>query len=318
VARQSGRLRRSVLSDGSRGAAKRAPILLPIFADIVALPARAAFLRRSALRHQRGLRQTGLRYHQIVPTRAPILIGLDHGRQVCWNGAPLKHVGFFHFGCPDYEKGDPVLSLEAELKNQANISDSLIVLPEAFNARGGYYRDPPDLDGLACDRLRAFSQRLRVAFVVGLIETEMAGIKGYNEAYLINGAQPPMLLSRKRCPGQDDRLYTACEEDQDRVVLFRGHIIAARLCQDATDGGPDLAPLVKRVHSLGSDHPTLLCIPAYMGTYGPSAVVAACSANFDIVVLANGCPGKASVLLQNESEIVPDNAAVNQITMARL
>src|SRR5665213_3203996 len=99
------------------------------------------------------------------------------------NSPSLNRVGFFHFGCADKEKGDPVGCLETELGRRTGLRNNLIVLPEAFNARGGYYGIPIDLKENAMTRLQRLSVLHHVSLVAGLIE----GIGGYNAAFLING-----------------------------------------------------------------------------------------------------------------------------------
>jgi hypothetical protein len=66
----------------------------------------------------------------------------------------IKRIGFFHFGSD--EKTDPVGSLEIEIAklSEPELKDSMIVLPEALNARKGYYRPTPELDPKACLRLQ--------------------------------------------------------------------------------------------------------------------------------------------------------------------
>ena len=62
----------------------------------------------------------------------------------------IKRIGFFHFG--ENNKADPVRSLEEEVARHSPsaLKDSLIVLPEAFNARGGLYQPDPELDPDVC------------------------------------------------------------------------------------------------------------------------------------------------------------------------
>jgi hypothetical protein len=66
----------------------------------------------------------------------------------------IKRVGFFHFG--SNIKDDPVGSLEHEIGKfaETELESSLIVLPEAFNARGGLYQPNPDLDPGSVSRCR--------------------------------------------------------------------------------------------------------------------------------------------------------------------
>ena len=56
----------------------------------------------------------------------------------------VRNIAAFHFG--DCNKLDPVRSLDEALKKipADRLKETLLVLPEAFNVRNGYYKTPQD------------------------------------------------------------------------------------------------------------------------------------------------------------------------------
>jgi hypothetical protein len=172
------------------------------------------------------------------------------------------------------------------------------------------------IDELARVRLQTLSGKRKIWFVVGLIDPGTDEASGYNSAYLIDGATAPLLLSRKRCPGGP--LYSPYLADVDQPVRFRGIGLAARVCEDATENGPDVAPLLQRLQDLNCER-NLLCIPAYMGTYSSEGVAARCaqlklrgSASM-VVALANGCLSHPSVIARDRQEFLSDSLHKDQI-----
>lgn len=82
----------------------------------------------------------------------------------------IERVGFFHFGSD--RKDNPVGSLAAKIAECAahQTGNSLMVLPEAFNVRGGFYAIDAALDLDAISRLQALSVRHGITFVAGIID----------------------------------------------------------------------------------------------------------------------------------------------------
>lgn len=140
----------------------------------------------------------------------------------------IERVGFFHFGSD--RKDDPVGSLAAKIAECAahQTGNSLMVLPEAFNVRGGLYAIDAALDLDAISRLQALSVRHGITFVAGIIDR----LGGSNLACLIDGNCPPVVLSRKQAGGRDC-LYTPSSGDHTIAALQAGIGITALVCDDA-------------------------------------------------------------------------------------
>lgn len=222
----------------------------------------------------------------------------------------ISRVGFFHFGSD--EKRDPVGSLEIELNKGPELADSLIVLPEAFDARGGYYNLPVKLDDAARARLQALSLNRGIAFVVSLIER----VKGYNSAYLINGTGTPSLLSRKRSGGRAC-LYRPCPTGQRVAILCRGIAITAFVCEDSIWTEDKERSIRSEIEKLGSRR-IVLCIPACMDMTD-SLDRAKRWAKASTVVVANGLYNQPSVILHDGYELTSDTHLTgNQIKLCNL
>jgi hypothetical protein len=230
----------------------------------------------------------------------------------------LKRVGFFHFGSD--EKCDPLGSLEAEIKKQEKLelAGALLVLPEAFNVRGGYYSDrpqlgdKPQLDQRAVPRLQTLSAERGIVFVAGIID----GVGGNNSAYLIDGRATPKLLTQKRTAGRPC-LYTHCEASEDRFIPFRGVGITALICDDAANATGDfLSQTVSRVKNLNMKH-SVLCIPAYMR---PTVArdTATRWGKLISVVLANGDKEQHSAIVFGGQEKIPGRLDQNEIQLCDL
>ena len=118
----------------------------------------------------------------------------------------IKQVGFFHFG--GRTKQDPIGSLEVEIAKRPKLQllDTLLVLPEAFNALGGYYSSTPALDPDAIRRLQIISTEFGIVFVAAFVDK----IRGPISAYLFDGEATQELLTRKRTDGWRC-LYTGSE-----------------------------------------------------------------------------------------------------------
>lgn len=129
----------------------------------------------------------------------------------------IRQVGFFHFGSED--KSDPFGQLEDEMervhRGGCDFSDSLIVLPEAFNIGRDYSEAVFDSSDSVFDpeticRLQTLSQRFEdVGFVAGLIIREARQRLPFNSAYIIDARTNQRLCSKVLPDHREGRLYSA-------------------------------------------------------------------------------------------------------------
>jgi predicted amidohydrolase len=207
----------------------------------------------------------------------------------------LRKLGFFHF-CGE-DRSDPVGALRASLIEAAkeeDISGSLVVTPEAFNIRNGYWSPDRQLDSSVRTALTEVSTEFKVAFVAGLIEESDARGPGYSAASLIDGQARHLLTRKMGNDGSDN--YRCCTEDCDKPALFGGASIAALICMDADfDGRNRRQAMVLERMALCGTALRILCVPAHMMTYGSKEVALAWPTDVAVVV-ANSSPKQPSVL----------------------
>ena len=208
----------------------------------------------------------------------------------------LRKLGFFHF-CGE-DRSDPVGALRAsfvEAATEEDISGSLVVTPEAFNIRGGYWNPDRRLDPSIRTALSGLSTEFKVALVARLIEDGDAHGPGYSSAYLINGRDCDLLTRKMADDGSHN--YRLCTDDCDKPTLYNGASVAALLCMDAADFSKSnrrQAAVLERMAFSESAH-KILCVPAHMMTYGSREV--ALDWPMDVaVVVANSSPQQPSVL----------------------
>src|SRR5258706_13012556 len=94
----------------------------------------------------------------------------------------LRKVGFFHYGD---DQSDPPGSLRASLaeaSQQEDLSECLLVTPEAFNIRNGYWSTSRFRDSSIKELLVQISVEFSVALVVGFVEEGYAVEPGYSSA----------------------------------------------------------------------------------------------------------------------------------------
>lgn len=195
----------------------------------------------------------------------------------------IRKVGFFHFGCKG--NSDQIGSLRASLLEASetyDLSDSLVVLPEAFNIFD--YSISNSLPDSSVDtNLRKLSLEFGVALVVGLVEAESD--ESYSSAYLID-KDVRKLLSRKV---EDDRSNNYKPSEKcDRPIRYRGVCLSALICMDAAgynQNNKRHASILERLGSCG-DFPKLLCVPAHL-TSRPSTNMANRWPEHLIIVLSN-------------------------------
>jgi hypothetical protein len=208
----------------------------------------------------------------------------------------LRSVGFFHF-CGE-DRSDPAGSLRTSLIEAArgeDISGSLVVTPEAFNLRNGYWSDDRQLDPSIRTALAELCAEFKTALVTGLIEESDAHGPGCSSAYLIDGRACHLLARKTGDDGSGN--YRCCIEDCDKPVLYGGVSVAAMLCMDAadfTERNQRQAAVLERIALHGTEE-RILCVPSHMMSYGSREVALAWPAGVTVVV-ANSSPQQPSVL----------------------
>jgi predicted amidohydrolase len=207
----------------------------------------------------------------------------------------LRKVGFFHF-CGE-DRSDPAGSLRASLLESAkaeDISGSLVVAPEAFNIRKGYWNPERELDPSIGAALTEVSTEFKVALVAGLIEESDSQGPGYSSAYLIDERACHLLARKTGDDGSGN--YRCCTEDCDKPIQYGGASIAALICMDADfDGRNRRQAMVLERMALRGTAQRILCVPAHMMTYGSKEVALAWPTDVAVVV-ANSSPNQPSVI----------------------
>jgi hypothetical protein len=217
---------------------------------------------------------------------------------LCCMGRPLTSAGFFHLGTR--LEGMPIETLKRELDKQEaideNLSECLLVLPEAFNVVGDYNDADPDPSILKA--LVRISTGRGVAFVVGL-KTRRSPCGGgpFNCAYLIDGGMPRLLA----CKSSQDYAGGYRERICCLPVSHRGHHIAARICRDALDAESPPDKFKKAI----------LCVPAHFTIENPLNVAEAWNGKTNLLIVANSCSRYPS-LMQIHGRSEPELSAHSQ------
>jgi hypothetical protein len=190
----------------------------------------------------------------------------------------VKRVGFFHFGL-DWHL--PMPSLEDALtkaQREGDISESLIVLPEAFNIGQDYWARSaaPNTDPSILADLQRLCRQFRVVFVAGLIITDPKCSDVYSAAYSIDAVGDPRRLCTKQ--NNDGRgkpaidgfapYYTPHLDDENNPTCHRGLSIAALICMDAYTHTPRCSLNLDRHRSLevkiAKCPHRVVCVPAHI------------------------------------------------------
>ena len=185
---------------------------------------------------------------------------------------PIRRIGCIHFDRPG--SANPIPTIKAALANCGDISDALIILPEALNLGDGYYDCQKRRRLVFSDgELQSLARQFNVAFVAGL--AEKSPFETYNSAFLID-PERSVLLSRKKHDDPHARWYKGSGDTQ--CISYRDLILASLICQDATkfNPSPNTDPLHQRaLDCLRSDQikkSPVLCVPARMMDYDPAGV----------------------------------------------
>lgn len=214
----------------------------------------------------------------------------------------ITKIGAFHFG--NIDKSDPIRSLTDSLADASgNLEGALIVIPEAFNIREGYWSDHRYVDASIKTILKEISRCFKIALVAGLIEEGTLG-SASSSAYLIDCELCEFLSRKTRDDGS--RNYVPSPEVQDTAVLHRGVCLSALVCMDAANDFPGLSDrhhrLLKQMDAL-NPAPSVLCVPARMGTYGTKEVGESWSP-YVTFALSNGTSSHPSILWPKDNESV--------------
>jgi predicted amidohydrolase len=175
----------------------------------------------------------------------------------------LERIGFFHFVC---DHGKPLPALIAALSEHNEISESLVVLPEAFNI-GKSYREagPCNFNPSVLSSLCGLSRKYQVVFVAGLIvETRNEPDPPHSSAYLINGNRRRLMCHKMTPDDSKVRKYTPCTANCDvkNPVQYGDACIGAVICSDVQDSCR-LGTLARGLDESNSAL-KIVCIPACM------------------------------------------------------
>ena len=155
--------------------------------------------------------------------------------------------------------------------DKEDLSDCLIVVPEAFNCRNGYRSG--EVDFSMKESLPDVTRSFSVALVAGLIEDSNSG--RFSSAYLIDGHVFHLLTQKLENDGYGALVYEPRTPAYDCPLLHRGIIVGALICMDAANF---CNPARERHQALlnGLDKrgrsDKVLCVPARMGTYSSQAI----------------------------------------------
>lgn len=236
----------------------------------------------------------------------------------------FKHVGFFHFG---HGHNDPIGSLSAALDEAADVSDSLIVLPEAFNIRRKYRekRPTPNFGLSVLGDLRDIASARGISFVAGLIIDDTSDVAPpYSSAYYID-RDSKRLMCRKG--GEEDRAgvnYTPFGSDDcdiDNPIEHNDACIAAMVCMDIDEYPQRYRDLSCKTAS-SSQRIRVFCVPAHMGSTW--SLLANGHLGYSLrcvglrVVVANSKPDGHASFVTDPSGVVVDEVSgdVNKVVLA--
>jgi predicted amidohydrolase len=221
----------------------------------------------------------------------------------------IQRIGVFHYGKRDQASqgpGSAISQLRAELDKSGDLSNSLLVLPEAFNIDGPYSEradgSKPTHDPSIRRHLSELSKLFKVAFVAGVMDGKQpiradALPQRYNSALLVDGSTE-LVLSRKSF---DDGIgYVA--EAYCQSVTYRGLTITCLICADSfqhnrTNNKECLKRLqARRDQSTGV---SILCIPSHLTTQvpPPRCIIDDWKKYFDAVAFSNSAPNHSSGIL---------------------
>jgi hypothetical protein len=186
---------------------------------------------------------------------------------------PIRALGCIYFD--ELSSRNPISTIRALLEKANDVSNALIVLPEALDLGDGYYSSQRDYKPAASlftrGQLKSLARGFGVAFVAGLMEK--AGCHAYNSAFLVD-PERTCRLSRKMSGDDYAGWYEPNSHCDSRCVTYRGVTLACLICKDAQDylDGPRSQPHQRRIVEClrtGLRH-RILCVPGRMSLGTPS------------------------------------------------
>jgi predicted amidohydrolase len=220
----------------------------------------------------------------------------------------ISKIGFFHFGA---NYADPIGELGAELAlahRDAAISESLIVLPEAFNIRKDYREILPrcDTNPAIIFELQTLSKQFKVAFVAGLIVDDAHHVvPPYSAAYLIDATRSKVVCYKQCSDKMACRNYSPCAEECDlhNPTEYKGVSVGVLICMDAftQSEGRERRARLKQVAA------KIVCVPSNFYQARHNVDVPAMSRQWPgaLVVLANSnASGIGSLIVDGDGKEV--------------
>lgn len=146
----------------------------------------------------------------------------------------FSRLASFHFV---QNHADPIGALKSELE-KTDASDSLLVLPEAFNLGCHYSEDGPYRFSRDCiiKALQRISKAKNITFVAALLDTpDPAGKAPLSSAYVIDAEEYRLICHKELADQKEGRRYRRCpvDCDIDNPISFKGAAIMAMICMDA-------------------------------------------------------------------------------------
>jgi hypothetical protein len=226
--------------------------------------------------------------------------GILEQRADCPALSLIRNIGCISIGFGD--EADPLSTIAGALAGREDLSDALIVLPEALDLGSNYCSDE-SVPVFKIAKLEKLSRDYKVAFVVGLSDFKSTvprtGRKPHNSAFLIDPeGMPRQRLSRKMCPDGKAKWYEGFTGGDSKCINYRGLTVASLICEDATEFRSAAEENERqRLHQQiltclknGGNNCPVLCVPARMGKYYPETTANSWPSDINIVIANVGNP----------------------------
>jgi hypothetical protein len=177
----------------------------------------------------------------------------------------FAQAGFFHFV---ELHDDPIAALDAEIRAAGGVTDSFIVLPEAFNLGRPYGTRPEEPCAFERDwlisKLQERSSEHRITFVTGMLDHAVArGERPSSSAYLIDGDDCRLICHKRTDDGTGHYAPFTGDCDIQNPMDSKGICIMAIICKDIEEHRCDLLTATTEASSAKQ---CFICIPAAMSS----------------------------------------------------